>query len=197
MARTPYVRPSYATICRRCLAAGSDRAWADRVLLADPAGQIQRVADFVGESLTAEELETAVRVTSIDSMREAMKPLDAMFRQAFRGGVEAFVYKRAIDEETYKSELDRLRADVSEIPRLAVGYPRYDVGRFEQQAQALLALPQFGCPRFDEVFQVLLVAVQFLLRPFALGDIPGNAFNGHYVSFRVKSRPAADLKNAG
>ncbi len=62
-------------------------------LLADPAGQIQRVADFVGESLTAQELETAVEVTSIDSMRESMKPLDAMFREAFRGGVDSFIYK--------------------------------------------------------------------------------------------------------
>jgi aryl sulfotransferase len=62
-------------------------------LLADPAGQIQRVADFVGESLTAQELETAVEVTSIDSMRESMKPMDAMFRSAFRGGVDSFVYK--------------------------------------------------------------------------------------------------------
>lgn len=62
-------------------------------LLLDPAAQIQRVADFVGESLTARELETAVAVTSIGNMRESMKPFDAMFREAFRGGVDAFVYK--------------------------------------------------------------------------------------------------------
>jgi aryl sulfotransferase len=62
-------------------------------LLADPAAEIQRVADFVGENLSAEELQAAVEYTSIDSMREAMKPFDAVFREGFRGGVESFIYK--------------------------------------------------------------------------------------------------------
>jgi aryl sulfotransferase len=62
-------------------------------LLADPAGQIRRVADFIGEPLSAEELESAVRSTSIESMRKAMKPMDEIFRQGFRGGVDSFIYK--------------------------------------------------------------------------------------------------------
>ena len=62
-------------------------------LLADPAGQIRRVADFIGEPLSPEEVEAAVRHTSIDNMREAMMPLDEIFRRGFRGGVESFIYK--------------------------------------------------------------------------------------------------------
>jgi aryl sulfotransferase len=62
-------------------------------LLADPAGQIRRVAGFVGESLGEGELAAAVEASSIDSMRKSMKPMDEMLKQAFKGGVDAFVYK--------------------------------------------------------------------------------------------------------
>jgi aryl sulfotransferase len=62
-------------------------------LLADPAAEIQRVADFIGESLTQEELAHVVESTAIDNMRSAYAPLDEGFRLGFRGGVETFVYK--------------------------------------------------------------------------------------------------------
>jgi aryl sulfotransferase len=62
-------------------------------LLADTAGQIRRVADFVGESLSAGELDAAVRHTAIDSMRNAYRDFDDVFRQGFEGGVASFVYK--------------------------------------------------------------------------------------------------------
>jgi aryl sulfotransferase len=62
-------------------------------LLADPAGQIRRVADFAGESLGQDDLEAAVEASSIDSMRQSMKPMDDLLKQVFKGGVDAFVYK--------------------------------------------------------------------------------------------------------
>jgi aryl sulfotransferase len=61
-------------------------------LLADPAGQILRVADFLGIGLGAAELEATLARSSIDVMRAGMKQLgDA--REMFKGGVDAFVYK--------------------------------------------------------------------------------------------------------
>ncbi len=63
-------------------------------LLADPAGQIQRVADFLEIGLGAEELAAALELSSIDSMRTRMtQQADEFLRQIFKGGAETFVYK--------------------------------------------------------------------------------------------------------
>jgi aryl sulfotransferase len=62
-------------------------------LLADPAGQIQRVAGFVGESLSPDEIARAVECTSIDNMRSQYRQFDDAFKQGFRGGAETFIYK--------------------------------------------------------------------------------------------------------
>ncbi|MBW2382329.1 MAG: sulfotransferase domain-containing protein [Deltaproteobacteria bacterium] len=62
-------------------------------LLADPAGEIGRVADFIGEAITPEELKHAVESTAIDNMRNAYRAFDEGFKQGFKGGTDAFVYK--------------------------------------------------------------------------------------------------------
>jgi len=63
-------------------------------LLADPSGQIQRVADFLDVALTPQQLELAVRDSSFDRMKSRMKEqADTPLREFFRGGVDAFVYK--------------------------------------------------------------------------------------------------------
>lgn len=63
-------------------------------LLADPSGQIRRTAEFAGISLSEEELAMVVERSSIDAMRAEMKATsDDQMRIAFKGGVDAFVYK--------------------------------------------------------------------------------------------------------
>jgi aryl sulfotransferase len=65
-------------------------------LLADPAGQIQRVADFLEIGLTPAELEATVKLSSIDVMRARVKQhADEQLRQVFKGGAEAFFYRGA------------------------------------------------------------------------------------------------------
>ncbi len=63
-------------------------------LLADPAGQIQRVAAFLDIPLASAELERIVKRSSFDHMKvEFKEKADALLRDAFKGGSDAFIYK--------------------------------------------------------------------------------------------------------
>ena len=63
-------------------------------LLADPQGQVRRVADFLDLELSPEELARTVRLASFDAMKVSFKrDFDERFRQRFRGGTDAFLFK--------------------------------------------------------------------------------------------------------
>ncbi len=63
-------------------------------LLADPQGQVRRVADFLDFELSPEELARTVRLASFDAMKVSFKrEIDERFRQRFRGGTDAFLFK--------------------------------------------------------------------------------------------------------
>ena len=63
-------------------------------LLADPAGQIQRVAAFLDISLASAELEQIIERSSFDHMKAEFKEKgDALLRDQFKGGSDAFIYK--------------------------------------------------------------------------------------------------------
>ncbi len=63
-------------------------------LLADPQGQVRRVADFLDLELSPEELTRTVRLASFDAMKVSFKrDFDERFRQRFRGGTDAFLFK--------------------------------------------------------------------------------------------------------
>lgn len=62
-------------------------------LLADPHGQIARIADFLDLPQSEAELDAAVEATRIDNMRKELKAADELLKQVFKGGSDAFVYK--------------------------------------------------------------------------------------------------------
>ena len=62
-------------------------------LLADPRGEIRRIAAFVDEPITDAELDAAVEGTSFASMKRAAKAFDELMKQGFQGGSDAFFYK--------------------------------------------------------------------------------------------------------
>jgi len=62
-------------------------------LLADPRGQIRRLADFLRLEADAPTIERIVEATSIDNMRSAMKAEGEERWEAFEGGADSFIYK--------------------------------------------------------------------------------------------------------
>ncbi len=62
-------------------------------LLKDPMGQIARLAGFLEIAVTSEQLERVVFESSFGEMKKAHKVVDGMFRQAFKGGSDAFIFK--------------------------------------------------------------------------------------------------------
>lgn len=63
-------------------------------LLADPSGQIRRIAETLGFELSGEGLEAIVRFSSFDTMRAVVRErADERMREVFKGGAEAFFYK--------------------------------------------------------------------------------------------------------
>ena len=53
------------------------------------------------------------RQEHLEEIRPILQQKLATLEEQKKRLVEAFVYQQAIDEETYKSELDRLRADIT------------------------------------------------------------------------------------
>jgi aryl sulfotransferase len=62
-------------------------------MLADLRGQVARLAAALDIALTEEELDRVVESATFEQMKKDMKPMDEMFRGAFKGGSDAFVYK--------------------------------------------------------------------------------------------------------
>jgi aryl sulfotransferase len=62
-------------------------------MLADPSGQIARLAEYLDIDVSSDELAQAVEKTRFDSMKKSIKPMDPMMRKSFKGGTDSFIFK--------------------------------------------------------------------------------------------------------
>jgi aryl sulfotransferase len=62
-------------------------------MLKDLPGQVARLAEYLEIALRKEELERVVDSATFDRMKVNLKPMDAMFRNIFKGGSDAFMFK--------------------------------------------------------------------------------------------------------
>jgi aryl sulfotransferase len=62
-------------------------------MLADLSGEIRRLAEYLKIEIDDDELARITHAATFDQMKEAYKPVDAMMRNAFKGGSDSFIFK--------------------------------------------------------------------------------------------------------